>query len=101
MAESNEANKGRGTKTDQRGQYAKFEPLVDTAIEKLKLLLDSRNEAIALGAIKVVLERTVPEMKAVEITGQGGGPLLINLDINGADKFFSVKQLSGQADQGN
>ena len=69
----------RGTKNDQRGLYAKFEPLADDAIARVKLLLQSRNEAIALGAAKLILERTVPAMKALEITGDGGGPIEISI----------------------
>ena len=77
---SNKAKKGgRPTKTNQRGQYAKFEPLADPAIERLKLLLQSRNEAIALGAVNSVLDRLVPKKKAIELTGEDHGPLLIKI----------------------
>lgn len=69
-----------GSKTQSRqGQYAKFEPLANTAIEKLKVLMESRNENIALGAVKTVLERTVPAIKALELTGENGEPVKFNL----------------------
>ena len=83
---SNKATTG-GVKTQSRqGQYAKFEPLVTSSIERLKLLLESRNESIALGAIKLVLERTIPAIKALEISGEDGEP--IKLTIIGSGGFI-------------
>lgn len=79
-----------GKKTQSRPQlYQKFEPLADRAIEKLQTLLESRNESIAMGAVKIILERTVPAIKAIEITGENGGPIKLNI-ISGADYVSSI-----------
>jgi hypothetical protein len=89
---SNEAETGGAKTKSRQGQYAKFEPLVDSSITRLKLLLESRNEAIALGAIKTVLERTIPAIKALEITGEDGQPIKHNI-IAGADYLSYLSRL--------
>lgn len=78
MAKSNEA-KQRGTKTNQQGLYAKLEPHADYAIEKLVELLDSRNESIRLGAINKILDKCIPDRKAVEVSGKDGQPIPITI----------------------
>lgn len=83
---SNKATRPGGKTQSRQGQYAKFEPLINPSIDRLKEMLDSRNESIALGAIKIILERTVPAIKALEITGENGEP--IKLTVIGGGGFI-------------
>lgn len=46
-----------------------------SAIERLVQLCNSKNEAIALGAVKVILAKNLPDLKAQELTGKDGESL--------------------------
>lgn len=50
---------------------------IPSAIERLAELCNSKNEAIALGAIKVMIAKNIPDLKAVELKGEDGKPLLL------------------------
>jgi hypothetical protein len=76
---SNKANGGEGKTKSQRGLYAQFEPLAKPSIERLREMLQSRNEAIALGAVKIVLNKVLPDKKAVELKGEDGAPIIIKV----------------------
>ncbi len=92
---SNDSTTGGHKTQNRQGQYAKFEPLVDISLEKLRTLLDSRNEPTVLGALKIVFERTIPAIKALEIQGKDGEPIKLNL-ITGADisKYIELSSAS-------
>ena len=96
MAEStttSEATSG-GSKQQPRAQlYQKFEPLANQAIEVIKKCMESRNENIAMGAAKIVLERTVPAIKAIELTGNNGDPIKFNI-ISGSDYVSAISKLT-------
>lgn len=46
--------------------YARVSKYAPKAIKRLAELLDSKNESVALGAAKVILEKVLPDLKAVE-----------------------------------
>jgi len=45
----------------------------------LKILRESANENVVLGAIKVVLERSLPAIKALELSGKNGDDITVKL----------------------
>jgi hypothetical protein len=53
---------------------------IPSAIERLAELCNSNNEAVSLGAIKVLLAKNLPDLKATELTGEDGGR--IKLDVS-------------------
>lgn len=73
----------------RQGQYAKFEPLVDRAIARLSLMLESNNENAVLGALKIIFDRTVPAIKSLEVGGNNGEPIRLNI-IPGADYISTL-----------
>ena len=83
---SNEV-KQRGSKYNRQGLYAKLEPHVPRAVEALVELLESRNDAIRLGAIKTILDKCIPDVKAMEITGEDKGPIVIKIIAEDGNKF--------------
>ena len=60
----------------------RLRPLVPRAIERIQEMIESRNEAVAMGAAKLVISRFVPEVRAIELQGNEKKPILITLDIN-------------------
>lgn len=66
-AKSIEANKGGRPKMPNRqGIYSKAVKHSQKAIDTVVALLDSKNEAIRLGAAKALLDKIIPDMKAIE-----------------------------------
>lgn len=54
---------------------------IPSAIERLAQLCNSKNEGVALGAIKVMIAKNIPDLKAIELSGDDKQPLLVvNLD---------------------
>lgn len=56
------------------------------AIDRLAELAKSKNESVALGANKFIVERYIPALKAIELTGKDGealkGLVVIKTDGN-------------------
>lgn len=59
--------------------YGKLSVHSDKAIKRLITLLDSKNENILLGAIKLILDKSIPDLKAMELQGQEGGAFIIKV----------------------
>jgi hypothetical protein len=81
MAEKNELKAKRGGRTmpTRDNLYARIANHVPGAIDKAVALLESNNEAIRLGAIKFLVDKALPDLKAMEITGEDRGPLQIKI----------------------
>jgi len=60
----------------------RLRPSTPRAIERLKELLESRNESIAFAAVKLIINKFVPDLRVTEIQGSEKKPILIELDIN-------------------
>ena len=45
----------------------------------IKIMRTSRNEALVFGAAKLVIDKSIADIKAVELTGQDNGPILIKI----------------------
>lgn len=68
---------GKG-KVEMLGEAAmkqRLRHLVPRAIERLKELMESRNDAIAMGAAKLVLNKFVADLKITELQGNPDRPL--------------------------
>ena len=81
--ESDEAVKG-GTPSRQ-GLYAIAAKYSAEAIKTLyDLMKNGKQEAIRMGAAKALLDKSLPDIKAVEVTGEDHGPIeiLIVKDAN-------------------
>jgi hypothetical protein len=49
---------------------------VASAVVRLAELANSRNDSVALGASKYILDKFLPDLKATEITGKNGEKLI-------------------------
>ena len=80
----------------------RLRPLAGRAVERLKELMESRNDAIAMGAAKMVLNKFVPDLKVTELQGNEEKPILINLDIKGVahDELHRASTVSTEATAG-
>lgn len=86
MAEKQTTNteaKSGGTKP-QIALYQKIASREEEIIETLFQRLKSRNESVSLGAAKILINKILPDLKTVEVTGKDGGPIKLNI-ITGAD----------------
>lgn len=68
--------------------YARIANHLPKAIDKAVEMLESPNENVRLGAIKVLLDRGLPPIKALEITGPDGGPLQIRYIVDLAGGYI-------------
>ena len=60
--------------------YAKTSKHAPRAIEVLlELMENGDNDNVRLGAAKCILAKTIPDIRATEITGEGGGPIDVNI----------------------
>lgn len=65
---SNEANKrGRPRLPNRQGLYAQTAKHAEAAIGVLVTLMSSRNENIRLGAARTLLDKCLPDLKAVDL----------------------------------
>ena len=48
-------------------------------VNNLFELTKSRNENIRLGALNTLIDKILPDLKATEMRGEGGGPILIKI----------------------
>ncbi len=55
--------------------YSEAASLAPRALEVLKELLEHKNENVRLGAVKTVLSKAIPDLKAMEVTGPNGEKL--------------------------
>ena len=78
---SSNKSKGGGAKTPNRqGLYAAASKYSLDAIETLfDLMKNAKQESVRMGAAKALLDKALPDVKAVEITGEDHGPLLIKV----------------------
>lgn len=47
--------------------------------EIVYVMRNSRNENLRFGAAKVIVDKSIPDVKAVELTGENNGPILIKI----------------------
>lgn len=81
---SNEAKKpGRPRTPNRQGLYAKAAKHAELAIGTLAELLNSPNENIRLGAAKALLDKCLPDVKAVEMDQATDNNLKINIVMDG------------------
>ena len=69
----------KGGTLPQIAIYQKIASREEEIIEKLFEILKSRNENVALGAAKTLINKIIPDRKAVEVTGQNGEPIKFNI----------------------
>lgn len=80
--ESIEVKKGGRPRTPNRqGLYARVATKTDDIIDTLFRLLHSRNESISLGAAKVLIDRLLPDLKAVNVDVQNVPPIKVIVDM--------------------
>ena len=81
MEASNESVSPGGKTPNRQGLYAQVAVHIPRAIDKLVALLNSRNEAIAMGAAKAIMDKGLPDLRAMELGGQNGEPIKLYIDI--------------------
>lgn len=59
--------------------YARVSKYAPRAIKKVAELLESKNESVALGAVKVILDKAIPDLKALEIDERDTNPIEIRI----------------------
>lgn len=79
--------------------YRKTAAYFDRALQVLVDKLDSRNDAVALGAANKIIDKCLPDIKAVELTGENGEPIKLNI-ISGADYLSTIRELTSSSSGG-
>jgi hypothetical protein len=74
------ANKGYRTPNKQ-GEYARLAKLLPRAIDELEKLLGHPNCNVRLGAINKILDKTLPDLKAVESNFTADKPEKLIIEI--------------------
>lgn len=78
-ARKGESTPSKGTLQSYLQNFSK--EAIDVLVE---IMRTSRNENLKMGAAKVIIDKTIADLKAVEIGGVNGEPIKLNL-ITGAD----------------
>ena len=80
----NEAKKGgRPRIPNRQGLYAKAAKHAVASIDTLVELLHSRNENIRLGAAKALLDKCLPDVKAIAIKEEVNTPIVVRVVADG------------------
>lgn len=92
MAEKTTTQEAKPTgATPSRGTLQSY--IQNFTLEAIDCLVDimrnSRNESLKVGAAKTLIDKSIPDIKAVELTGENGGPIKLNI-ISGADYLSSL-----------
>lgn len=78
---SPEMTKGNGKQLSNKELQEMVRAHIPKAIQTLVALLDSPNDNARAGAAKVIMAKVLPDLKAVELTGEDGKA--IKIDITG------------------
>lgn len=79
----NESKKIPHTTPTRQGLYAAAAVHAFEAIKVLSELMNSAdNDSVRVGAAKTLLAKAIPDLKALEISGDDVRPLIIKLDDN-------------------
>lgn len=79
--------------------YQKMASHFDEALAVIVKNLQSRNEAIALGAANKIIDKIVPNLKGVEITGADGEAIAFKI-IAGATYYAALDKSSTASTDG-
>ena len=74
------------TVKSKQAMFSKISSRSDEIIEGLfELAFNSRQEAVKMGALKILINKVMPDLREVQIDGNEDKPLQITLDIKGVD----------------
>lgn len=80
--------KNKRKPTSKQALYSSISSYANEVIQRLVELSKSKNENVALGACKTLLNKTLPDVKSVEVTQSN---ILDNLISEELDRFKPVK----------
>lgn len=80
--------KAKRKPTSKQALYSSISSYADEVIQRLVELSKSKNENVALGACKTLLNKTLPDVKSVEVTQSN---ILDNLISEEIDRFKPAK----------
>lgn len=80
--------KNKRKPTSKQALYSSISSYADEVIQRLVELSKSKNENVALGACKTLLNKTLPDVKSVEVTQSN---ILDNLISEELDRFKPTK----------
>ena len=89
----NDTKVKRGGTKPQIAIYQKVASREDEILDVLFELLKSRNDSVAVSAAKTLLNKILPDKRAIEVTGKDGQPLTINVKLDMAGGY--IPQLGG------
>lgn len=87
--------------TNRQGLYAYASKFSQEAIDAMvEIMRTTRNESLKLGAAKALLDKSLPDLKVTEITGENGEPIKFNI-ITGSDYVSALGKLTTTPDTGS
>lgn len=84
--------KNKRKPTSKQALYSSISSYADEVIQRLVELTKSKNENVALGACKILLNKILPDVKSVEVTQSN---ILDNLISEELDRFKPTKNAAG------
>lgn len=98
---THKATKGEGT--PNRGTLQSYvqnftKESIDTLV---KIMRDTsrENKSLRMGAAKALLDKSIPDVKAIEVGGVNGEPIRLNI-ISGGDYLSTIAQFDATSDSG-
>ena len=94
MKDDNLQAKKRGAKILPKVSfYSLIQNYTKEAIDQIVLIMrESRNEPLRFAAARLIIDKTIADVKAVQITGKDGGPIKFNV-ITGSDYLSYLSKL--------
>ena len=98
MSEQRELIKPGGNPTDKATLQSYLQRYSREAIDAIiNILRTTRNESLKMGAAKVIIDKSIPDVKAVEITGKDGQPFTLYIDAGHGFIPADVRALAASA----
>ena len=88
QAKTGEATPNKGTLQSYVQNFTK--EAIDAIVE---ILRTTRNEALKMGAAKVIIDKSIPDVRAIELTGKDGQPLQLSIKLDMAGGY--IPQVGG------
>ena len=89
MAEKTNDELNTGGTPNQKMHYQTVSAKGQKIFETMVALLDDRNPLVRLGAAKALMNKILPDLKGIELTGEDGGPIRIRI-ISGGDYLSAI-----------
>ena len=94
-SKTNAIESKRGGPVSKQGFYSLVSQYTEEAINKIvDIMRNSRNESLKFAAARSIIDKTIADVKAVEVTGANGEPLSVSIKLDLAGGYIPRVRVS-------